>query len=450
MRNIIQSLTVIGLFLGNGAIVGAQTIYSLDQCKQLALQNNISICEADSKIEQAKQQEKEVFTKFFPKIGVAGFVAKSNKHLIDYDIDAASYIPSELKSAFLESLLQSIPTTINISMFDRLSSVNISAIQPVFMGGRIFNGHKLTKLGIEASTIQKELSERQVEKQIEEYYWQLVQLNEKMNTIKVLQARVNTLLHDVTAAVKAGLKERNDLLQVQLKQNELDKSEAELLNGISLLKMLMAQYMGIKDSEYDIIGINDTTNIVITGLKQDHLAALQTLPEYRLLQKQVEQKRLERKMAVGANAPEVAVGATYGYMKTAEMKANGNGIIFATASIPISDWWGGSHTIKRKQVAEDYAKQQLESDSERLIILMQKNWNDVTTAQTQLQISKKSIEQSQENLRLNQVYYKAGTNTISDLLEAQQLYQQARDNYVKDFTDLQLKILAYEQSVGLK
>ena len=70
---------------------------------------------------------------------------------------------------------------------------------------------------------------------------------------------------------------------------------------------------------------------------------------------------------------------------------------------------------------------------------MQKAWNDVEEARQQLVISRRSIEQAEENLRLNRNYYKAGTSTMSNLLEAQLLYQQARDkhtdaqaDYVKD------------------
>ena len=71
-------------------------------------------------------------------------------------------------------------------------------------------------------------------------------------------------------------------------------------------------------------------------------------------------------------------------------------------------------------------------------------------AQQQLGIARRSIEQAEENLRLNRNYYQAGTCRMSDLLEAQMLYQQACDKQTDAYADYQNKLLAYRQSVGQK
>lgn len=122
--------------------------------------------------------------------------------------------------------------------------------------------------------------------------------------------------------------------------------------------------------------------------------------------------------------------------------------VFASVSIPISQWWGGSHAVKRRRLAEENARQLLDDNAELLKIRMQKNWNDVDDAYKQLVLAKKSIEQSEENLRLNRNYYHAGTVTMNDLFDAQQQYQQCRDRYTDAYAALQTKIVAYEQSVG--
>lgn len=129
-------------------------------------------------------------------------------------------------------------------------------------------------------------------------------------------------------------------------------------------------------------------------------------------------------------------------------QSNRFGMVFATVSVPISDWWGGSHAVRRKRLAEQNAREQLVDSSEKLRIRMQKDGDDVDDAYKQLALAKKGMEQSEENLRLNRNYYQAGTATISDLLTAQQLFQQMRDDYVDAFTTLRLKMTEYEKSVG--
>lgn len=183
------------------------------------------------------------------------------------------------------------------------------------------------------------------------------------------------------------------------------------------------------------------------SLKVDHDAAVANTNEYQLLQKNVDVKTLERKIEVGKNLPQVAIGA--GLQHTDVLSAKNNfGLVFAQVSVPISEWWGGSHAIKRKKLAEQEAREQLTDNRQLLEIRMQKDWNDVDDAYKQLVLAKKSINQSEENLRLNRDYYKAGTVKMTDLLDAQQLYQQARDRYTDAVADLQNKIEAYKKSTG--
>jgi hypothetical protein len=94
------------------------------------------------------------------------------------------------------------------------------------------------------------------------------------------------------------------------------------------------------------------------------------------------------------------------------------------------------------------ALQETPYDRELLHIRAQNAWNNLTEARQQIDIAKRSIEQAEENLRLNRDYYKAGVSKMSDLLEAQLLYQQALDRHIDALADYQNKLLAYRQSVG--
>ncbi|MBQ9186227.1 MAG: TolC family protein, partial [Prevotella sp.] len=103
---------------------------------------------------------------------------------------------------------------------------------------------------------------------------------------------------------------------------------------------------------------------------------------------------------------------------------------------------------RRKKIAYQQAQEQLTDNAQLLTIRMQNAWNSVVESQHQLAIARRSIEQSEENLRLHRDYYRAGTCKMSDLLEAQLLYQQSCDKHTDAFADLQNKILEYKQSTG--
>jgi outer membrane protein TolC len=143
------------------------------------------------------------------------------------------------------------------------------------------------------------------------------------------------------------------------------------------------------------------------------------------------------------------VGAGVGYMyDNLTDKDHPFGIAFVSVSVPISGWWGGSHAIKQQKANVTIANNTLADSSDLLIIQMQHLWNEVEDAYKQMGIAHNSIEQSTENLRLNRDYYSTGMSTMSDLLDAQQLYQQSRDKLVETYAQFRLSVLQYRQATA--
>ena len=233
----------------------AQT-YSLQQLKDSALQNNIAIRNAKHAIDAAQQQRKEAFTKYFPNVSGTGFWFNANKGMAQTELNLSEQISPELGMALSQALpaeaLAALGNPISISMMKNGTIAGINAVQPVFAGGQIINGNKLAKVGEDISRLQLQLSENEVEKQTEQYYWQLVSLQEKMKTIEAVQALLTDIHKDVDVAVRAGVAMKNDLLQVQLRQNEVESQKLKLKNGINIVRLLLAQYCGLNSLEWRV------------------------------------------------------------------------------------------------------------------------------------------------------------------------------------------------------
>lgn len=443
-----QLLSIIALSCSMSA--PAQT-YTLQQLKDSALLNNIAIRNARHSVDAAQQQRKEAFTKYFPNVSGTGLWFNANKGMAQTELNLSEQISPELGMAIAQSLpaeaLAVLGNPISVSMMKNGTIAGVSAVQPVFAGGQIINGNKLAKVGEDVSRLQLQLSENEVEKQTEQYYWQLVSLQEKMKTIEAVQALLADIYKDVDVAVRAGLAMRNDLLQVQLRQNDVESQKLKVQNGISILRLLIAQYCGLHNEQFSVESVVFGDDSSIQVIKQDCDQALLGTAEYQLLNKQVEATNLQRKMEIGKNLPTVGVGAGYNYHNLLDNN-HSFAMVFATVSVPISDWWGGSHAVKRKKIEQQKAEEQLADNSELLKIRMQNAWNNVEESRQQLQIAHRSIEQAEENLRLNRDYYRAGTSKMSDLLEAQLLYQQSLDRRTDAFADYQNKLLEYRLATG--
>lgn len=432
----------------SGLTASAQQVLSLQQVKEQALAHNISIRTAEDAVREAREQKKEAFTSFFPQISATGIGFKTNTDMMKTSINTVSLLLSSLATALPSALAGMIPPTLSFSMLNRGLMAGVAAVQPVFAGGRIINGNKLARAGVEASEIQKQISENNVELTATQYYWQIISLKEKQRTLDAVDAMLRQLESDAAMAVKAGVGMRNDLLQVQLRQNEVESNCIKLDNGLRLARRVLAQYIGA-GGETDAVDTVNTASMppfLIQEVNNDDAVA--ATPEYKLLQKNVEVTRLQKQMEIGKNMPSIGIGATYSHYNMAEGMKNTFGMVFATVTVPISQWWGGAHAIKRRQIAEDVARRQLADNRQQLAIRIQKNRDDVNDAYKQLAIARKGIEQSEENLRLNRNFYQAGTVTMNNLLDAQQKYQQCRDRYIEAYAAWQIKIVEYEQSIG--
>ena len=440
----ILSLIALGYVLSTSA----QT-YTLEQIKDSALHNNIAIRSAKYNIDAAKQQRKEAFTKYFPNVSGTGLWFNANKGMAQTTINPSAGISPELGAALAQSLpqeaLAALGNPVSISMMRNGTIGSLMAVQPVFAGGQIINGNKLAKVGEDVSRLQLQLSENEVEKTAEQYFWQLASMQEKMKTVEAVDTLLAGIHNDVDVAVRAGLVMPNDLLQVQLRQNDIQSQRLKLNNGISIVRLLLSQYCGLRDTSFVISYQSDVISPLAT--KQDHRQALLGTAEYQLLDKQVEAANLQKKLAIGQNLPSVAVGAGYNYHNLLDNNTT-FGMVFATVSVPISDWWAGSHAIKRRKIEHQKAVEQLEDNAQQLQIRMQNTWNGVEESYQQLLLAQRSIEQAEENLRLNRNYYNAGISKMSDLLEAQMLYQQSCDRRTDAFADYQNKLLEYRQAIG--
>ena len=428
---------------------------TLQQLKDSALHNNIAIRNAELSIDAAREQRKEAFTKYFPNVSGTGLWFNANRGMAKMEMNPSEMIPAEMGAMLSQMLpaqaLAALANPISISMMKNGTIGSLMAVQPVFAGGQIVNGNKLAKVGEDVSRLQLQLSENEVEEKVEQYYWQLVSLQEKTKTLDAVDTLLANIYKDVDVAVRAGVAMRNDLLQVQLRRNDIESQRLKLQNGISIVRLLLAQYCGLNSESWSVEcekwkEISSAANVSSFNLPPStfHESAL---PEYQLLNKQIEATDLQRKMEIGKNLPTVAVGAGYNYHNLMDNDRT-FGMIFATVSVPITDWWGGSHAIKRKKIEHQKAIEQLEDNAQLLQIRMQNAWNGVQESYQQLQLAQRGIEQAEENLRLNRDYYRAGTSRMADLLEAQLLYQQACDKRTDAFADHQIKLLEYRHSVG--
>lgn len=422
-RNIVLSLIACTCL----APVSGQHVYTLDECINSALKYNVKVRNAENDLEMAKHDKKEAFTKYFPNISAVGSGFIANEPLVQMQMSPEAKMEM-LKDGMLGG---------------------ISATMPLFTGGQIVNGNKLAKLGVNMKALQKKQTDDEVRLEVERYFWQIVMLKEKLKTISLVEKQLERLETDVQASVDAGIVTRNDLLQVQLKKNDVLSGKIQLENSLNVSLSLLGQYIGAKSDSIDVaFVVEEHLSESPQTLFCNHADAVERTNEYGLLKQNLQASKLQYKMAVGKNLPTVAIGGGLVYDNFVMGQDQSFYMGFVTVSVPISGWWGGTHSIKKHKLQVKNAENLLNDNSEMLVIRMQNVWNTLNDSYRKAEIALLSVEQSSENLRLNMDYYSAGTATMSELLDAQTLYQQSRDKYVEAYTNYELSKREYLQATG--
>ena len=443
-KNVITAMVIALSFFA--AKTEAQTL-SLDSCRRLAIKNNKKIIEAGYDVQVSEEVRKNAYTNYFPKVSASIMSMKSADFLVKGTIPEIKLPVSDGAATNLEGATQfAYFPSMSINAIDYMNVASATAALPVYAGGQIRNGNKLAQIGEDVSKRQQILTTTDVLIRTEQLYWTIVSLNEKLKTLDSYQALLDTLNHDVSSFVKAGLAQRNDLLKVQLKQNELQSNRLKLVNSLSLTSRALCQHIGIAFDSTLVMADNPAAiRAIPTSVIASEAVADRT--EYQLLNKASEAEELQLKMTRGEMMPQLALGAMAAYVDIAN-SGNTQKFAFASLSIPITDWWGGSHKIRQQQVRIEKARNKLSETSELLVLQIEQTNNELQETSDQIQLAKKSVEQARENLKVTGDNYRSGNIGISDLLEAQALLQSSNDNLTNRRCNYQISLSHYLQAIG--
>lgn len=411
---------------------GAQGL-TLEECRAAAVEHNRTLRDSRYDLEAALQTRREALTNYFPRISASGGVFQAQHGLIQAD--------------FGLTIPQMGSMTLPLSMAKRGLLGSVTAVQPLFAGLQIVNGYKLARLGEEVSELQVLKTEGEVREQTDTYFWQIVSLKENLSTLAAVERQLEEIHRQVELSVKAGLVTTNDLLRVELRRQEVASNRLKVENGLKVSKLLLAQHIGVDWHGFDI-----------TAADFDHPAdpgsyyvsvdeALDRRAEYRMAEKNVEAQRYRKRMERGKRLPTVGVGAGYLYYNVTEKDVD-DGMVFAQVSVPISAWWGGSHALKRARIREEQAENDRQQAREMLAVEIEKSWSDLQEAYAQIELARRSVDSATENLRQNRNFYAAGTAPLTDLLDAETLYTQSRNNLTSACAAYRTSLARYLRVTG--
>ena len=439
-----KCIIILGLMLSVAAFAQEPLRLSVQDCIDMALENNIELKNSQLEIDKARATKKEAQTAYLPTVTAQAIAFDALNPMITFGID-------DIDNAQLRQILYTLYAEYGANMgLDKEYSfvqngviLNAMAMEPIYAGGRIRNGNKLAKLGIEAAEYQSMIKEDEVRLQTETLYWQIIALEEKNATLDYLDHLLDTLDKDLSGAIEAGLAMPTDQYKLRVKQNESQLNRKKLNDGITLLKMALAQYIG---ADWQTMTLTDTLGLETEPSAYYHLAenAVAQRNESHLLDLSLQAEDLKKKMTLGEALPSLMVGGSASYHTIFE-NTKPNAMVFAMLQIPITDWHKTSYKLKKHNLDAETAENTRRDLTEKMEMQTNQAWFNLEQSWLRISMAETALRDAEANLKITEDYYEAGLVALSDVLEAQTLLKQSRDELTDSRVEYRVNLITYKQ-----
>ncbi len=402
---------------------------TLEDCRRMALENSVRAKNAALDVRAAELQRQEALAEYFPRVYATAMGYWALNPLLEIglsDMFDGGEIPDGI-----QTICSMYGMKTEYSSFKKGWSAGVTALQPVYAGGRIVTGNRMAALGAEAAGLRKDISRRETVEAVDSLWWQVISLEDKLETLEHLSFTLDTLCSNVRSAVASGLAAETDLLGIGHRCSELAAGKKKVQNGIRLARMNLFNTISL---DYSLIPSAATAqrpfldSVVLDGdeslpLSPEHYwkdedEIVGGMQETRLLSLQEKARRMEKRMAVGEALPQVSVGATAGYSNLYD-KNRGNAVAFALVQIPLSDWGKTARKAQRLDTQIEKAVNDREFLEKQLHLLVGKLWLDLTSAYDSWQLAEESLSQSSRLYDAALSNYSAGLAPLQDLLQAE-------------------------------
>ncbi len=435
LKNIVTRTMVFGLCLLFVPNAMGQTLkLSLQECRDMALSHNEEILQADNSLSQAG---------------------------LDRKIANAAYLPSIEGSAMGIYMLPDVDMSGTELRIRGTYMAGISLTQPIYAGGKINAGKKLSSIGEEAAEEQLRMTKMDVVVDADNAYWTYIAVCEKVRMMESYQAQMDTLYSQTKAAVEVGMSTEDNLLRVEAKRTEILYQLQKARSGADLCRMSLCNVIG-EEADTEIEAVD--TVIVVSGtpyLSDD----ITNRPEILLLDKQVKASQEQIKMTRGDMLPSVGLSLGYDYYGNIKMAGtatladgsttnytqefkDGIGLAMVAVKIPIFHWNESRNKVRKAKYELQNAELEKQRNSRLLSIQARQAIHNLQDSELLVETAEAGARQADETLRMMQGSYEASMTTLTDLLDAQSQWQQAHSNLIEARTQYKIYETEYLRAVG--
>ena len=496
-------LFTIAVLLGSSLCVQAQEVYSLQKCRELALQNNRQLKISNMTVDVAENTRKAAKTKYLPRVdALAGYQHFSREISLLSDDQkntlsnlgtntfgqlggqigqnlsslAQQGVLSPQVAQQLGQLLSNVSTpltqagnnigqSINDAFRSNTKNVYAGGVvvnQPIYMGGAIKAANDMAAIGEQVAQNNISLKRQLVLYGVDNAYWLAISLKKKEALAIRYRDLAQKLNEDVKKMIREGVATRADGLKIEVAVNTADMQIARIQSGVSLAKMALCELCGLElngdiplsdegDADLPPTPSTQFDNYIIPA--SDSTRLNETRPELRLLQNAVDMSKQNTKLLRSLYLPHVLLTAGYsvsnpnlfnGFQKRFTDLWN----IGVTVQVPVWNWGENKYKIRASRTATSIAQLEMDDVRKKIDLEIEQNRLRLKDANKQLATSHKNMAAAEENLRCANVGFKEGVMTVTEVMAAQTAWQTSRMAIIDAEISVKLAQAGLQKALG--
>lgn len=446
-------------------------VISLDSCRAMALTNNRELMMARCRVEAARDQRREAFAAYLPGIDFNGGYIYNQRQISifssdqllpvkNFDLATQSYQFDIVKNPMTGEPIkgpdgQYIPSQIALipkeAMTYNIHNVFFGAItltQPVYMGGKIVALNRLAAAGERAAREMHNAEAQNVTYAVDAAYWLVVSLKAKQELAQSFVLLLDSLDRNVHLAFDAGMATRSDVLSVDVKLNAARVDLLKVDNGLTLSRMALAQVCGLPVNT--VFTLADEGAAVATPAPvaepaggYDMEQVFRTRPDLRALEQGVEAARQQKRVALSAMLPNVAVVGSYevtnpNMYNGFSRRFKGAFSVGAMVSIPLWHWGGNYYKYKAAGAEEAVSRLRLADARELVTLQVSQAAFKTQEAYRTYETTCENLAAADENLRCATLGFREGVTAVDLVMAAQTAWLQAHSAQIDAMIEVQL------------
>lgn len=469
----------------------AQRTLTLEECRNMALEQNRKISIAQQDALAATYTKKSAATHYLPKISLDGGYMRLGKDIKPLGQDM--FLPIVPYNAinpstgqFDPSALQDPATALNTFVIDpntgapmldgsgnpifknyamlpadefkldkkNLYYARLSVHQPLFTGLKISESNKMAR---HAENIAKEnivLTKAEVISKTDEAYWRVVSLHQKVKLAQSYEELLNQLVTDLENIYAEGIITKNDVLKAQVKQNESKLQVLKAENGLALSKMALSQIIGSTDDEINVYDqILDEDNTIYNTSPINLHGSAENRAEIAMLKEKVSVMQTAKNIERSKFMPSILLTGGYGFASPnpyngLRSEFGGDWSVGVVFSMPIFTWGERKYDLNIANTKKQRAQYELEDAKEMIDLEIKQNQFKHIESIKKVEMTKLSVEQAEENMNTAKDNLAEGRTRLSELLEAQLQWAEASSQHIDALIEVKTSLTELEKATG--